>query len=64
MNSVPFLPLPAKFHYKIGKPMYFGHDPDIERKPDVVRRAYGRVTAAMQRMLDSLVRKRRLPFIG
>src|SRR5262245_1838958 len=61
---LPFLPLPAQFHYKIGRPMYFGHDPGIERKPDVARRAYGRVTAAMQRMLDSLVLKRRLPVIG
>jgi 1-acyl-sn-glycerol-3-phosphate acyltransferase len=61
---LPFLPLPAKFHYKVGKPMYFGHDPDIERKPEVVRRVYGRITATMQRMLDSVVRKRRLPVLG
>lgn len=61
---VPYVPLPAKFHFKIGKPIDLGHDPDIGAKPHVVRRAYGRVTNAMQRQLDSVAKQRRFPVLG
>lgn len=61
---VPYLPLPAKFHYKVGRPIDLGHDPDIEQKPHLIQRGYGRVSGTMQRMLDSLARRRRWPVVG
>lgn len=58
---VPYWPLPSKFVYKVGRPMRFhatgGHGAAIQR-------AYARITATMQKMLDDLSSRRRLPVIG
>jgi diacylglycerol/phytol O-acyltransferase len=61
---VPYLPLPSKFSYKAGEPIYLGHDPEAAKNPAVVQRAYNKVTKVMQKLLDDLVRRRRFPVIG
>jgi hypothetical protein len=60
---VPFLPLPAKFAYRIGEPIPVPRDPDQARDPHAVRRVYRMVTGVMQDMLNELAR-RRWPLLG
>jgi 1-acyl-sn-glycerol-3-phosphate acyltransferase len=61
---VPYLPLPAKFVYKVGAPIHLEHDPDRANDRDAVQAAYRRVTGVMQDMCDDLARRRRFPVIG
>jgi 1-acyl-sn-glycerol-3-phosphate acyltransferase len=61
---VPFLPLPAKFSYKVGKPFYFRKDPAGCDDPEKVRRAYVAITDSMQDIMDELASRRRFPVIG
>jgi 1-acyl-sn-glycerol-3-phosphate acyltransferase len=61
---MPYLPLPSKFVYRVGRPIGLGHDPDGARDRRVVRKAYARITGVMQEMMDQLVSRRRLPVIG
>lgn len=61
---VPYVPLPAKFRYRIGEPIDLGHDPERARDRYEVGRAYRDVTRRMQAMLDALVRERRFPILG
>ncbi len=61
---VPFLPLPAKLSYKVGKPFYFRPDAGLHEDEDAVDRAYLAVQNAMQDMVDDLASRRRLPVIG
>ncbi len=60
----PFLPLPAKISYKVGKPLQFRADSGLHRDPHALRRAYGAIVDDMQDMLDQLASRRRLPVIG
>src|SRR5439155_21099665 len=61
---LPYLPLPAKFVYRVGPPIELGHDPDAALDARAVRRAYDRVSRIMQEMLDGLAARRRLPVFG
>ena len=61
---MPFLPLPAKFTYRIGPPIDLGHDPEAANDPRARRMAAARVTRTMQAMLDELVARRRRPILG
>ena len=61
---LPYLPLPAKFVYRIGEPIHLGHDVRRARDRRAVQDAYARVTGVMQDMLDDLARRRRLPVLG
>ena len=61
---VPFLPLPAKFTYRVGPPIHLGHDPEAAHDPHALRAAAARVTRTMQAMLDEIVARRRLPILG
>ena len=61
---LPYLPLPAKFVYRIGEPIHLGHDVRRSRDRRAVQDAYARVTGVMQDMLDDLARRRRLPVLG
>ena len=60
---LPFIPLPAKLDYRVGEPIYLGRDPDRAHDAAFVQRAYGKVTRAMQGMLDDLSRHR-VPVFG
>lgn len=65
---VPFIPLPAKFDYKVGKAIEIRRSrrgrPHPSHDAAIIRRAYGDVTASMQAMLDDLSARRRLPILG
>jgi 1-acyl-sn-glycerol-3-phosphate acyltransferase len=61
---VPFLPLPAKLSYKVGKPVRFRRSEKLAQSELAVQRAYLRITDDMQGMLDDLASKRRFPIIG
>jgi len=61
---VPFLPLPAKFSYKMGKPFRFRTGENLHWDDQVVRRAYVGIEDTMQDMLDELASRRRLPVLG
>ena len=61
---LPYLPLPAKFVYRVGEPIHLGHDARRARDRRAVQDAYARVTAVMQDMLDDLARRRRMPVLG
>ena len=61
---MPFLPLPAKFTYRIGPPIDLGHDPEAANDPRARRMAAAKVTRTMQAMLDELVARRRRPILG
>ena len=61
---LPYLPLPAKFVYRVGPPIELGHDPDAALDARAVRHAYDRVSRIMQEMLDGLAARRRLPVFG
>jgi 1-acyl-sn-glycerol-3-phosphate acyltransferase len=61
---VPFLPLPAKFTYRVGPPIHLGHDPVAARDARARRMAAARVTRTMQALLDEMVARRRRPILG
>jgi 1-acyl-sn-glycerol-3-phosphate acyltransferase len=61
---LPFLPLPAKFAYKAGKPFRFRSDAKLYEDERVVQRAYVGIVDSMQDMVDELASRRRLPVIG
>ena len=61
---LPYLPLPAKFVYRVGPPIELGHDPDAARDERAVRSACDRVRGIMQEMMDDLAERRRLPVFG
>jgi 1-acyl-sn-glycerol-3-phosphate acyltransferase len=61
---VPFLPLPAKFVYRVGEPVRVRRDPERAGDPDAVRRIYRQVMGAMQDMVDDIAARRRFPVLG
>jgi hypothetical protein len=61
---LPYIPLPSKFSYRVGKPIEMPHDPRLAKDRDAVRRVYDNVTGSMQAMMDDLASHRRFPVIG
>jgi len=61
---VPFLPLPAKFTYKVGKPIQLRRSEKLSRNELAVRRVYLKVIDEMQGMLDDVSGRCRFPIIG
>jgi len=61
---VPYLPLPSKITYKVGKPIRCNGGPSRADDPATLRRIYHQVTGVMQDMLDDLASRRRLPVLG
>src|SRR5438093_369737 len=61
---LPYLPLPAKFVYRVGPPIDLGHDPDAARDERAVRSACDRVRGIREEMMDDLAERRRLPVFG
>ncbi len=59
----PFVPLPAKFDFRVGKPYHFRPDAALEDDPEALGRAYLAIRNDMQDMLDDLARRRR-PILG
>jgi 1-acyl-sn-glycerol-3-phosphate acyltransferase len=61
---LPYLPLPSKIVYKVGKPIRCSGGPARADDPATVQRVYRRVTRVMQQMVDDLASRRRLPVVG
>jgi 1-acyl-sn-glycerol-3-phosphate acyltransferase len=61
---LPYLPLPSKIVYRVGKPIWCAGGAARAEDPAVVRRVYRRLTRVMQQMLDDLASRRRLPVLG
>jgi 1-acyl-sn-glycerol-3-phosphate acyltransferase len=65
---LPFIPLPAKFEYKVGKAIELRRTrsgrPHPSHDAAVIRRGYREVTNSMQGMLNDLAARRRLPLFG
>jgi 1-acyl-sn-glycerol-3-phosphate acyltransferase len=55
---LPYLPLPSKIVYQVGKPIWCAGGPARAQDPAVVRRIYRRVTRVMQKMQDELASRR------
>jgi 1-acyl-sn-glycerol-3-phosphate acyltransferase len=61
---LPFLPLPAKISFMVGKPVSFPRNAALAANSDAVQRGFVHVGDRMQGMLDQLASRRRLPVIG
>ena len=61
---LPFLPLPAKFHYKVAKPVRLPSGADLASDERLVQRAYASISATMQDMIDEIAARRRFPVLG
>jgi 1-acyl-sn-glycerol-3-phosphate acyltransferase len=61
---LPYLPLPAKITYRVGKPFHVPKDPALAKDREYVERLYHEVTSTMQTMVDDLSAERQLPVIG
>jgi 1-acyl-sn-glycerol-3-phosphate acyltransferase len=61
---VPFLPLPAKFEYRVGKPIELRNSAHLASNELAVRQVYYRIVDDMQGMLDEMASRRRLPILG
>jgi len=63
-SLLPYLPLPAKFTYRVGKPIPLPKDPALARDRAYVRQIYDQITATMQAMVDDLAAQRHTPVLG
>jgi len=61
---LPYLPLPSKIVFRVGKPIYLPRDPKLARNRRFVSKVLGEVTSSMQYMLDDLASHRRFPILG
>ena len=53
-SFLPYLPLPAKFSYRVGKPMQLPKDPALAKDRLYVAKIYTEITGTMQAMVDEL----------
>jgi 1-acyl-sn-glycerol-3-phosphate acyltransferase len=61
---LPELPLPTKIRTAFQDPVDVGSDPDLAEDRDYVEARYNEVLANIQRGMDALARRRRLPLFG
>jgi 1-acyl-sn-glycerol-3-phosphate acyltransferase len=61
---LPELPLPTKIRTAFQDPIDVGSDPDLAEDRDHVEARYNEVRASIQRGMDALARRRRLPLFG
>ena len=61
---LPYIPLPSKIVYDVGKPVYLPKDPELAKNRSFVREVYVEITRTMQTMLDELAEERRFPVLG
>ena len=63
-SFLPYLPLPAKMSFRVGKPVLVPKDPALAKDPLYVSKLYTEITGTMQTMVDELAAERRLPILG
>jgi 1-acyl-sn-glycerol-3-phosphate acyltransferase len=61
---LPEIPLPTKIRTAFQEPIELDHDPDRAEDDDYVEEKYEEVRSAIQRGMDMLARRRRLPVLG
>ena len=61
---LPEIPLPTKIRTAFQKPIVLSRDPKKASDEDYVERKYHEVERSIQRGMDGLARKRRLPLFG
>jgi 1-acyl-sn-glycerol-3-phosphate acyltransferase len=61
---LPHIPLPAKIRTAFQDPVELDHDPERATDGDYVRAKYEEVERSIQRGMDALARRRRLPILG
>jgi len=61
---LPEIPLPTKIRTAFGKPIEFDPDPERAQDDEYVETKYKEVRDAIQRGMDRLARRRRLPLFG
>lgn len=61
---LPEVPLPTKIRTAFQDPIELGDDPDLAEDDDHVESKYEEVSASIQRGMDTLARRRRLPLFG
>ncbi|MEA2472804.1 MAG: hypothetical protein QOE06_719 [Thermoleophilaceae bacterium] len=61
---LPEIPLPTKIRTAFQEPITFANDPDKANDDDYVDRKYHEVRDSIQRGMDALARRRRLPLFG
>jgi 1-acyl-sn-glycerol-3-phosphate acyltransferase len=63
-SFLPYIPLPAKISYRVGKAVYLPKDPALARDRYYVAKLYTEITRTMQTMVDELAAERRAPILG
>jgi hypothetical protein len=61
---LPEIPLPTKIRTAFQEPVELDSDPDRADDKDYVQAKYDEVQASIQRGMDTLARRRRLPLFG
>jgi 1-acyl-sn-glycerol-3-phosphate acyltransferase len=61
---LPYLPLPSKIVFKVGKPVQLPRNPKLAGNRLFVRNVLNEVSATMQHMVDELASRRRYPILG
>lgn len=61
-SLLPYLPLPAKFTYRVGKPIQVPKDPALANDREYVGKLYDEITGTMQTMVDELAAERQGQF--
>ena len=61
---LPEIPFPTKIRTAFQEPIELGTDPDLAEDDDYVKAKYEEVRASIQRGMDALARRRRLPLFG
>ena len=61
---LPEIPLPTKIRTAFQEPVELDHDPERAADDDYVEAAYEKVERRIQRGMDALARRRRLPILG
>ncbi len=61
---LPYIPLPSKIVFDVGKPVYLPKDPELAKNRSFVREVYVEITRTMQKMVDELAEERRFPVLG
>jgi 1-acyl-sn-glycerol-3-phosphate acyltransferase len=61
---LPYLPLPAKISFRVGKAVQVPKDPALAKDRLYVAKLYTEITRTMQTMVDELAAERRFPILG
>lgn len=63
-SLLPYFPLPARFTYRVGKPIQVPKDPALAKNRAYVGKLYDQITGTMQTMVDELAAKRQTLVLG